>query len=117
MVAYLGYVISHRTVTMDEGKVACVAHWSTPTWIKELRSFLGLTGYYLRFIRHYGIMARPLTNLLKKNGWHWDEQATIAFQQLKNALCSAPILALLDFSIELCLETDASRVVVEAVLQ
>ncbi|KAA3488456.1 reverse transcriptase [Gossypium australe] len=66
---YLGHVIARGTVAMNKGKVVCVANWPTPTCIKELRIFLGLTRYNSHFIRYYGNLARPLTNLLKKNAW------------------------------------------------
>ncbi|KAA3467035.1 reverse transcriptase [Gossypium australe] len=65
-------------------------------------SFLGITRYH----RYYGILARHLTNLLKKNACQWDNQATFAFQQLKDALCSAPLLTLLDFQLEFCVDTN-----------
>ncbi|XP_016752434.1 uncharacterized mitochondrial protein AtMg00860-like [Gossypium hirsutum] len=76
---YLGHVLGTGTVSMNKSKVECVSSWPVHQSIKELRSFIGLFGYYRRFIRHYGLFAKPLTELLKKNGWNWSEHASVAF--------------------------------------
>lgn len=69
-----------------------------PIDVKSLEGFLGLTRYYRRFINCNGLIAKPLTNLLRKNTFECCQQANIAFEQLKKAMNSAPVLALLDFS-------------------
>ncbi|KAA3470696.1 reverse transcriptase [Gossypium australe] len=79
-VEYLGHIIFEGKVAMDRNKVECVLNWPIPKTLKELRGFLGFSEYYRRFIKNYGIMDRPLTNLLKNWAWSWDEQATVAFE-------------------------------------
>ena len=70
-VAYLGYVISEAGVAMDSDKVEAVASWPQPRSARGLRGFLGLAGYYRRFIKDFGTIVAPLTQLLKKDGFHW----------------------------------------------
>lgn len=106
---YLGYIIIGERVATDSSKIEAKTNWPTPTTINALRGFLVLTGYYRRFIKSYGVISIPLTNLLRKNDFHWDSKADQAFQTLKQAMTSATVLALADFNNTFIIETDALK--------
>lgn len=116
-IEYLRHVLHVGTVSMDKSKIECISSWLVPSLVKELRSFLGLSGYYRKFIKDYEVMAKLLTELLKKNGWSWSDQASMAFQALKGALCASPVLVLPNFQLEFTVDTDTSGFGIGAVLQ
>lgn len=114
---YLGHVISADGVSTDPAKVQDVKNWLVPKNVKQLRGSLGLTWYYRKFIQHYGLLARPMTKLLKKgNPFQWTPQTEQSFQLLKQRLVEAPVLALPNFEQPFVLETDASDCGIGAVL-
>lgn len=101
----------------DPSNVEKVQKWPSPTNVKEVRQFLGLAGYYRKFVRHFGIISRPLTELLKKGVvFRWTPTHEESFQALKTALTTAPVLALPNFAKPFVVETDASDGGIGAVL-
>jgi hypothetical protein len=114
---YLGVIVGGNTLKMDPKKIDGVANWKEPTTVTEVRKFLGFTGYYRYFIPNYSKIARPLLDLTKKSTpWHWEEQQQQAFNELKNRMCSKPVLKQPDFNKKFYLQVDASAYGVGAVL-
>ena len=113
-VVYLGHVVSSQGVATDPDKTAIVRDWAAPTTVKQVRSFLGFAGYYRRFIPAFSKVAAPLHQLLQGQAnrpsapIQWTADCQVAFDNLKQALLSAPILAFADFQLPFKLYTDAS---------
>jgi hypothetical protein len=90
--SYLGHTISAASLATDPAKISVVQSWPTPTNVKDVRSFLGLVGYYRKFVRNFAVIAKPLTNLLKKQAlFVWTSEHTEAFDTMKSTLVSAPV--------------------------
>jgi hypothetical protein len=116
-IEYLGVVLEHGQVQMDPTKVKGVADWSRPQNAKDIRSFLGFTGFYWYFIKDYSKIARPLIDLTKKNlRFIWTEKQQLAFERLKTLMCAKPVLRQPDYDKTFTLSTDASGYGVGAVL-
>ncbi|KAG6467139.1 hypothetical protein ZIOFF_075056 [Zingiber officinale] len=99
---------------MHSDKLQAINHWPLPNSMKELRGFLGLTDYYPRFIKNYGLIAKPLTDLTKKNNFKWHSAATATFQTLKHALTSAPVLHLPDLMQHLLLNRSSASAILHS---
>ncbi|GJU70372.1 putative reverse transcriptase domain-containing protein [Tanacetum coccineum] len=94
-VQFLGHVIDNKGIHVDPAKIESVKDWASPKTPTEIRQFLGLAGYYRRFIEGFSKIAKPMTKLTqKKVKFEWGDKQEAAFQLLKQKLCSAPILAL-----------------------
>ena len=130
-IGYLGNVVSSRGAETDPSKIKAVTTWETPKNVNDVRSFLGFTRYYCRFVKDYAVIAKPLTDSLgepKKHGKNkrkcqtttpkfvWGEEQQQAFDTFKQTLTTAPILAYPDYSFPFIVHTNASREGLGAVL-
>ncbi|WVZ89365.1 hypothetical protein U9M48_035783 [Paspalum notatum var. saurae] len=108
-VSFLGHILSEKGVAVDPSKVEDVLNWKQPETVTEIRSFLGLAGYYRRFIKDFSKTAKPMTSLTKKNAKYlWDPKCEEAFTSLKKSLTSAPVLAQPDVTKPFDVYCDAS---------
>ena len=108
--AFLGHVISKNGISVDPKKVEAVVEWNRPNNVTEIRSFLGLAGYYRRFVEGFSRLAVPLTRLTQKGvKFEWSEECEQSFQELKRRLVSAPILTIPNGSGGLIIYSDASK--------
>ena len=109
MVEFLGHIVSASGVSCDPVKIVKVRDWQPPKTVTEVRSFLGMAGYYRMFVPNYATLAKPLTELTKKTqAFIWSARCQKAFDSLKNCLIRAPILAYPDMAKMFILDTDAS---------
>ncbi|GJS99858.1 putative reverse transcriptase domain-containing protein [Tanacetum coccineum] len=117
IVQFLGHLIDSQGLHVDPAKIEAVKNWTSPTTPTEIRQFLGLAGYYQRFIKDFSKIAKSLTELTQKNKKYiWGENQESAFQLLKQKLCEAPILALLEGNDDFVVYCDASHQGLGAVL-
>lgn len=113
---YLGHFVSAEGVHVDPAKVQAVIEWPRQKMVTEVRGFLGLTGYYRRFVRGYASIAGPMTDLLKKGGFVWGPEANKSFHLLKKAITEAPVLRLPNFELPFTIETDVSGKAIGVIL-
>jgi hypothetical protein len=107
---YLGHVISTEGITVDPTKVEAIMEWPAPTNVTEVRSFMGLAGYYRLFVEGFSKIANPITELQKKSQkFVWTEKCAEAFRRLKESLTTAPILRVPDMGTDFLVCTDASK--------
>lgn len=117
IIDFLGYIVSPEGLSMDPAKTHIIRDWREPRKVKDVQSFLGFANYYRRFIADFSKITKPLTSLLQKSTeFIWNEDANAAFQTLKAAFASAPILIFFDYSKPAFLETDASDFAISAIL-
>ena len=106
---FLGHVVSAVGITVDPAKIEAITSWQPPKNVKEIRSFLGLAGYYRTFVRGFSITVRPLRQLMRKVvSFMWSLECQQAFEQLKDSLTSEPMLAAPDGTDGFKVYTDAS---------
>ena len=109
-VQFLGHVVSSEGIKVDSAKIEAVVHWERPKTPTEVRSFMGLAGYYRRFVKDFAKLAMPLTRLTRKNEkFEWTEKCEASFQELKQRLITAPVLVLPDDQGNFVIYSDASH--------
>jgi hypothetical protein len=108
-VEYLGHLAGKDGIKVDPKKIKAMQDWPHPKTLKILCGFMGLIGYYRKFIKNYRKIATPLIALLENNSFTWTRVIAQAFQTLKMAMCTTLVLTLLDFTNTFVLECDASR--------
>jgi hypothetical protein len=116
-IKFLGHLVSAEGIRVNPEKVKAIVDWPTPKTVKDVRAFLGISGYYRKFIQNYSKVAAPLTELLKdEQQFKWREEQQSAFDLLKHATTSAPILAIPNMELPFKVTTDACSRAVGAVL-
>ncbi|GKC78356.1 putative mitochondrial protein [Tanacetum coccineum] len=105
---HLASSASHKGQHLVCKEIEAMQKWLIPSTLKQLRGFLGLTGYYRRFIKDYASISQPLVTLTKKDAFKWNPSAELAYHKLKEAMVKAPVLALPNFEQDFVVETDAS---------
>ncbi|KAL0546091.1 hypothetical protein IC582_015996 [Cucumis melo] len=109
-VSFLGHVVSKAGVSVDPAKIEAVTGWTRPSTVSEVRSFLGLAGYYRRFVENFSRIATPLTQLTRKGApFVWSKACEDSFQTLKQKLVTAPVLTVPDGSGNFVIYSDASK--------
>jgi hypothetical protein len=115
-VEYLGHIVSHEGVKVDPNKIKAMMDWPIPKTLKNIRRFLGLTGYYCKFVWNYGRITTPLTELTNKDAFSWTPEATKYFEQIKEVMCKAPVMTTPDFTKTFIVECDSLGNAIGAIL-
>ena len=106
----MGHIIYKRGLAVDPEKIKAIKEWPVPTNVSVVRSFMGIAGYYRRFVERFSAIAHPITSLQRKGvKFEWTEKCKNSFDQLKLKLTTAPILKIADPDKEFVVCTDASR--------
>ena len=109
-VSFLGYIVYAKGIRVDPAKVEAIVNWKPPRSMTEVRSFLGLAGYYLRFVKGFSIITSPVTKLLRKGmRFEWNDKCQASFEQLKEMLVEAPVLTQPTLGKEYVMYSDASK--------
>ena len=109
-VVFLGHVISGGGIFVDPKKIEAIVSWEQPKNVSEVRSFLGLAGYYRRFVEHFSLLTAPLTRLTRKGvRYEWNDICEQSFQELKSRLTMVPVLAFPTPESEYVVFSDTSR--------
>ena len=116
-ISFLGHIVSVEGIRVDSVKIEAVVNWKPPRSVIEVRSFLGLAGYYRRFVKGFSVIASPLTKLLRKGVmFEWSDKCQNIFEQLKEMLVEAPVLTQPTSGKEYTLYSDASGIGLGCVL-
>lgn len=115
-IQYLGFIVGNGCLKTDPDKVKAIREFPIPKTVKQIRSFLGMAGWYQRFIANYAAIVAPITDLIGKKQFRWTEEAQMAFDKLKLCLTTSPVLSHPDFKRPFVIQCDASALGVGSVL-
>jgi hypothetical protein len=115
-IEYLGHIVSHEGIKVDPNKIKTMREWPIPKTLNKFRGFLGLIDYYCKFLKNYGQLETPLKTLLNKEAFSWTQEATKAFEKLKEAMCTTLVLATPNFTKTFVVECNAPGHAIGAIL-
>jgi len=115
-VLYLGHIIGAQGLQVQREKIHAILDWPIPKTLTELKGFLGICNYYMRFVKGFSQLCAPLIDLTKKGAFKWSNEAQLTFDKMKKVMSTCPVISLLDFSQPFILECDASGEGIRVVL-